>query len=116
MPNAIHKVWTFKSSSSDKTYQTLQYSDGSTSCDCNGWTRRAIRSCRHTRSVDLGQADAEAINFHEYPKPHKAMLHTGEIVTVQGAVVINEEKPTPNRVGRAATFTRPKYGNRKLCI
>jgi hypothetical protein len=100
---SIAKVWTFKSSSSDKTYQPLLYTDFSTSCDCPGWTRRTDsqgkRTCRHTRSVEMGNADSEAINFHSYEAPTKAMLHTGEIVSIK------PEKHTQ----------LPLYG-RKLCI
>lgn len=105
----------FTSSSSTKTYQTLQYDDSTTSCDCPGWTRRVTkngRTCRHTRSVDLGTADAEATNFIEYAplKPVKKKLHTGEIVTVQGCVVIDEEET------KKTTTPVLQYGNRKLCI
>lgn len=97
---AIAKVWTFKSSSSDKTYQTLLYSDFTTSCDCPGWTRRCAsdgsRTCRHTRFVDLGRADAEAIDCHGYAKTG-AMLHTGEVVSTK------DQHYLP-------------YGHRKLCV
>lgn len=49
--------WTFTSQSSpDTVYETLRYSDGSVSCDCPGWTRRAVRTCRHTRAVIAGDA------------------------------------------------------------
>jgi hypothetical protein len=104
MPNrTIHKVWTFKSSSSDKTYETLLYSDGSTSCDCPGWTRRAIRSCRHTRAVDLGTADAEATNCHDYTTGKK-MLHTGEMIA------------PANRQSAIGNRKSPTYAQRKLCL
>jgi RNA polymerase subunit RPABC4/transcription elongation factor Spt4 len=89
----IVKVWEFASSSSSKKYQTLLYSDASTSCDCPGWTRRAptdangaiVRTCRHTRAVDLGTADDEATMFHDYrqngafqpPPPSVPQLVTG---------------------------------------
>jgi hypothetical protein len=56
----IVKVWSFKSAHAGGRYQTLQYDDGSTSCDCFGWTRRCKngqRSCKHTRDVALGIAD-----------------------------------------------------------
>ena len=71
---SISKVWTFKSESNpNKTYQTLQYHDATTSCDCPSWTRRCdgngTRTCRHVRSVQLGAADAEAISFHGYTSP-----------------------------------------------
>jgi hypothetical protein len=54
----IAKTYIFKSSSGDATYQTLLYQDGSTSCDCPGWTRRVqpdgSRTCKHTRVVSAG--------------------------------------------------------------
>jgi hypothetical protein len=66
----ISKVWTFGSSSSDKTYETLQYIDGTTSCGCPGWTRRVAadgtRSCKHPRLVDQGMADRECESSHDY--------------------------------------------------
>ena len=78
---AIQKVWIFPSKSSDKTYETLKYADGTISCNCMGWTRHikmdGSRSCRHTRSVDLGRADIESTDRHSYtdeivePKPVK---------------------------------------------
>lgn len=96
---SIAKVWTFPSSSSNKTYQALLYSDGSTSCDCPGWTRRVAtdgtRSCKHTRNIDLNRADEEATDFHEYGR---------------------------NSVAAAAPTAKPttmpflQYGHRKLCI
>ena len=49
--------WTFPSSSNpDKSYETLQYDDGSLSCDCLGWCRRAVRTCKHVRAVQCGEA------------------------------------------------------------
>ena len=71
MTKPIQKVWTFNSDSNpDVEYQTLQYVDGSTSCNCAGWTRRVAqdggRSCKHTRSVDLGTADRNCTASHDY--------------------------------------------------
>ena len=66
MSAGIAKFWTFASSSTDKTYQTILYTDGSTSCDCFGWCRRVkgdgSRSCKHTRSVDMKMADRECVS------------------------------------------------------
>lgn len=55
----IATTYVFASSSNPKkTYQTLQYVDGSLSCDCSGWTKRVqpdgTRTCRHVRAVDAG--------------------------------------------------------------
>jgi hypothetical protein len=50
-------MWQFASSSGSKTYETLKYNDGSTSCDCMGWTRRCVdgqRTCKHVRMVEAG--------------------------------------------------------------
>lgn len=61
MSKAVVYAWTFASSSSSHHYETLQYEDGSLSCDCPGWTRRVdehgARSCKHTRTVQLGRGN-----------------------------------------------------------
>lgn len=66
MNKTIAKAWTFESSSSSKTYETLLYTDGTTSCNCPGWTRRAQRTCKHTRAVDMGLADSQCVSSHDY--------------------------------------------------
>jgi bifunctional non-homologous end joining protein LigD len=52
----VKRTWTFQSSSGNGSYETRLYSDGSTSCNCPGWTRRVAsdgsRSCKHTREVE----------------------------------------------------------------
>jgi hypothetical protein len=68
---SVAKVWTFKSDSNpNKSYETLQYSDSSTSCQCPGWTRRVTsdgnRSCKHTRLIDQGLADSHCVSSHDY--------------------------------------------------
>src|ERR1043166_4658491 len=67
----ILNVWLFRSTSNpDKQYETLQYGDGSTSCNCPGWTRRVSadgrRSCKHTRLVDMGRADSCCESHRSY--------------------------------------------------
>ena len=67
----VAKVWTFVSDSNpDKEYETLQYTDASTSCNCPGWTRRTtadgLRTCKHTRLVDQGRADSTAVATQNY--------------------------------------------------
>ena len=78
MSKSISRVWSFASDSNpDLEYQTLQYRDGTTSCNCKGWTRRVAadgsRSCKHTRYVDMGKADVHCTATHDYqtqPQPH----------------------------------------------
>jgi len=71
--SAIAKYWTFVSSNGRTRYQTLLYADGSTSCECPGWCRRVAgdgsRSCRHTRSVQMGTADRECESTHDNRVP-----------------------------------------------
>lgn len=72
-------VWIFQSNSGTAQYETLMYSDATTSCNCRGWCRKVLpdgsRSCRHTRLVDMGLAQTQALRFHDYthfngvPKP-----------------------------------------------
>lgn len=66
-------VWAFASESSPgKTYQTIQYTDGSTSCECPGWRYKrkvaagGARTCKHVRFVDMGTADAHATGRKDY--------------------------------------------------
>lgn len=83
------KVWMFPSSSYEKngkTYETIQYTDGSTSCNCPGWTRHVAadgsRNCKHVRNIDMGRADAAALSSHDYtqsgqtPEPQPAKKTT----------------------------------------
>lgn len=98
MTRTIKTVWVFASSSRpDKLYQTLEYDDGSTSCECPGWTRRVAvdgsRTCRHTRSVECGTADRECVRL----LPHKAAR-----VAPQMRAVVPEAVPT--RQGRKFCF------------
>ena len=92
MKKPIHKVWTFRSDSDpDTSYQTLQYSDGTTSCECRGWCRRVAadgsRSCKHCRWVDLGIADRYCTATHNYetpqpqPQPHHHPYAQNQIKT-----------------------------------
>jgi len=49
-----------------KGYNVCEVSDGSTSCDCMGWTRRnppGGRTCKHTQDYELTlRADWNAVN------------------------------------------------------
>src|SRR5579884_1951205 len=76
----ILKVWTFSSDSNPSVqYETLQYQDSSTSCNCKGWTRRiaadGTRSCKHTRFVDMGIADQHCTAHHNYQTQKKGNSH-----------------------------------------
>jgi len=52
----VASVFPYKSSSSSTIYECRLYKDGTTSCNCPGWTRRVgvggARECKHTRDVD----------------------------------------------------------------
>lgn len=58
--STLFRSYFFRSDSRpDKLYQTLEYENGQTSCDCPGWTRRnppGGRTCKHTRLVSAGLA------------------------------------------------------------
>jgi hypothetical protein len=103
MNKKITKVWTFVSDSNPNIeYETLQYRDGSTSCNCKGWTRRVAadgsRSCKHTRYVDMGTADKKCTATHRYDNNHQ---HQNERNHSNGK----------NRI-----FQIPKLGHRKLAV
>lgn len=99
MNKAIRRVWTFTSDSNPAVeYQTLQCADGSTSCNCMGWTRRIAsdgsRSCKHTRWVDLGMADRHCTGSKDYTKAQPSTKH--ERTKIQ--------------------FTTPRLGHRKFAV
>ena len=101
MKKPIHKVWTFRSDSDpDVSYQTLLYTDGTSSCECRGWCRRVAadgsRSCKHTRMVDLGTADQHCTATHDY----------------------GNHKPQPiiNHHAQYQIKTAPRLGQRKFAV
>ena len=101
MNKKISKVWTFASNSNPNVeYETLQYADGTTSCNCKGWTRRVAPdgscSCKHTRSVDMGTADRQCKATYSYePQPHQ------------------QQQPTN---AKHQILQLPKLGHRKFAI
>jgi hypothetical protein len=86
MNKQISKVWTFASDSNPSVeYETLQYADGTTSCNCKGWTRRVAadgnRSCKHTRYVDMGTADSRCKATHTFEpqnQQQQQQIHHGK--------------------------------------
>lgn len=102
MSKPISQVWTFPSDSNpDKTYETLRYTEGSTSCNCPGWTRRVAadgsRSCKHTRSIDMGTADQQSTASHSYEPTNR--------------------KPQPlNNHAQTKPLETPKLGQRRFAV
>jgi len=92
------KVWEFESSSGKKTYQTILYTDGYLSCNCFGWTRRAIRECKHTNMVNLGTADNQCVSMVDLQKKKAAPI----------PVVTQTVKPTKVAPVKAATPKKKK--------
>jgi hypothetical protein len=96
---AIAKSWLFGSKSNPKAtpHETLQYVDGSTSCNCSGWTKRVAddgsRSCRHTRLVDMGRADAECISYHDYVEHQTAQNAGVEIPKAKKPAKVKDTPP-----------------------
>src|SRR5258705_12368398 len=88
MNKTISRVWTFTSDSNPAIeYETLQYTDGTTSCNCNGWTRRVSadgsRCCKHTRLVDLGSADQHCKATHNYETQRRKVTSNAKHKIVQ---------------------------------
>ena len=108
MTKQITRVWSFASDSNPNLeYQTLQYTDGTSSCNCKGWTRRVAldgsRSCKHTRYVDMGIADHHCKATHSYEN-HQPQNHH------QPSTKGN------NNHAKHQTFHIPKLGHRKFAI
>lgn len=88
MGKEVHKIWRFTSSSGNGSYQTIQYVDGSTSCNCFGWIKRkpirGVRTCKHTTCVELGSADEDATQSVLYsPLANNAFLPARNVPTQQ---------------------------------
>ena len=101
MNKNISRVWTFSSDSNPNIeYETLQYADGTTSCNCMGWTRRVAsagsRSCKHTRYVDMGIADNRCRATHNY-EPNNQQ---------------HQQQPKQQH----QVFQIPKLGHRKFAV
>ena len=97
MSKSISRVWTFASDSNpDTEYQTLQYQDGSTSCNCKGWTRRVAqngsRSCKHTRYVDLGMADRHCTATHDYETQQPQPITTNAKPKIKPTLRLGQRK------------------------
>ena len=106
MSKPINRVWAFASDSNPNVeYETLQYADGTTSCNCKGWTRRVApdgsRSCKHTRLVDMGTADHQCKATHSYQDQQ------------------TNHQPQPSTKGNnhaQQIFNLPKLGHRKFAV
>jgi len=91
MSKPISQAWTFGSDSNpDVQHEALRYTDGTTSCNCPGWTRRVAangsRSCKHTRSIDMGTADQQAAATHRYQPEtsnSKPLNHHAQIQSIE---------------------------------
>jgi hypothetical protein len=103
MTKQITRVWSFASDSNPNIeYETLQYVDGTTSCNCKGWTRRVAaadgsRSCKHIRAVHMGTANQSCKATHSYESN-------------------NHQQPTKGNHANHHTFQIPKLGHRKFAI
>jgi len=107
MNKKITRVRSFASDSNPNIeYETLQYADGTTSCNCMGWTRRVAadgsRSCKHCRLVDMGTADNHCTATHNY-EPQQ--------LKQQQQVPQHHAKHQQRQV-----FQIPKLGHRKFAI
>ena len=108
MTKQISKVWSFASDSNPNIeYETLQYTDGTTSCNCMGWTRRVApdgsRSCKHTRLVDMGSANDHCTATHSYEPQQPNNQHQQP--------QIHHAKNQQRQV-----FQIPKLGHRKFAV
>jgi hypothetical protein len=70
MNKIIKKQWTFASKSNpSKHYETLLYTDGTTSCQCPGWINKKQdqeRTCTHVKDVESGSADQTCVSYNDF--------------------------------------------------
>ena len=95
---AVAKVWGFKSSSSSKIHEARLYEDGTTSCNCRGWSQHVhadgSRACRHTRSVEGKTADFES----EYCNDYTQSGQTKEVKKAPAKKALKKAKPQPEKM------------------
>lgn len=81
---------TFESSSSGATYATqFDTSTGKGTCNCPGWTKRAVRECKHTKLLANDDRNGGAAGFVGV-KVHK---HVGECKTPETCGVTHATPP-----------------------
>jgi len=98
----IAKAWFFNSKSNPNRppHETRLYEDGTTSCNCPGWTRHTdddgYRTCTHVTSVENGTADQKASTFTDYSQSYTPRRQSG--------------KPTTKKAGyhKIADASKPK--------
>lgn len=101
---AIACTYWFESSSQVVLYETLLYTDRTTSCSCPGWCRRVDkegnRSCKHTRMVEAGMGMQESVRH---------LIHINSM---------NEwiDQPRPTTTKTTAPAIMPTPGQRKMII
>lgn len=93
-------AWRFASSSSNKEYEALIYDDGSTSCDCPGWTRRVAsdgsRTCKHTRDI-----------ITSWPSTPRNSCGGGRVGIV-AVIVTAQEESKPQLAQSTIAFSLPR--------
>lgn len=92
MPKEIAILLVFASESTPgKQYQTLVYTDGSTSCECPAWkfkkktTASGARTCTHVRQYEAGMAEEHAVKVVRYAEVIAAPAMPLPRVAIPGA-------------------------------
>lgn len=80
----VENVYYFESSNKDHIYEAIEYTDGTTSCNCPGWVfkKSAGRGCKHTRLIEVGLASRDCLR----------QQHMGG---VGGATHLSRPRPAP---------------------
>ena len=98
----ILKVWFFQSKSNpNKEYETRQYEDGTTSCQCGAWCKHpnddGTRTCPHVRMIETGTATQNSIRSGDtaggWHTPQPAAVPQPEIQTVVKPRLVLKWKP-----------------------
>lgn len=113
------RTYFFRSDSDpDKLYQTLEYDNGETSCDCKGWTRRnppGGRTCKHTRLVNAKLAGKDAVRI-----AHHARTGPGAIVSYDDLYDADVRAAMGSKLGSKPAAKAPvrfgQIGRRKFAV
>jgi len=108
----VHKIWKFETG-----YETIQYCDGSSSCNCVPWRRR--KTCRHTRMIAQDIIDLCSVSCNSYA-PLKEPEFIEEDASLVGLPLVDMRGlPTgapslPSQPVTPSTDPKPKLSSRKF--
>lgn len=90
-------------------YTVLLYADGSTSCNCRGWTQRVAsdgsRSCKHTKQVEARVGNATTKVVQQMQQRADEIIATTKLIIPKTPITTAKPKQQDERPRRRFDFT-----------